>query len=217
MTQTHRRLCALALAAAGIGAAPVVLAQSTAPVDQSSSTRSSGGMSASGDGYSILPFTRRGYWGVSLGQSNYKNPCGSALFSCDDSDLSGRIYTGGMFNDWLGLEAAYVNMGKVDRAGGSTDTHGINLSLVGRVPLGQFNAFAKAGTTYSRTEVSSAALSGVASGSEKGWGGSYGLGVGWDFTSSSGLVLEWERHDIRFPGDVKDPVESATIGYIQRF
>lgn len=206
------RLCAALLAGAGIAvAAPSALAQGTG------TPPASGSRATSGEGYSILPGTRRGYWGINLGQSKYKQPCGSALFGCDDSELSGKIYTGGMFNDWLGLEAGYLNMGKVDRAGGSTEAQGINLSVVGRVALGQFNAFAKAGGTYGQTKVSSNAVSGVASGKERGWGESFGAGVGFDITPTSGVVLEWERHKFEFAGGVDEPVEQTTIGYVHRF
>jgi OmpA-OmpF porin, OOP family len=217
MTKPHlrSRLCAALLAGAGIAVAtPSVLAQGTGTTPPASGSRTS---ASAGEGYSILPMTRRGYVGINLGQSKYKQPCGSALFGCDDSELSGKIYTGGMFNEWLGAEVGYLNMGKVDRAGGSTEAHGLNLSLVGRVALGQFNAFAKAGGTYGQTKVSSNATSGVASGKERGWGGSVGAGVGYDLTPTSGIVLEWERHEFEFAGGVKDPIEQTTIGYVHRF
>ena len=69
-----------------------------------------------------------------------------------------------MFTQYLGAEFGYVNLGKMRRGGGSTKAHGLNVSLVGRVPLGAFNVFGKLGTTYSRTEVSASALSGIATG-----------------------------------------------------
>jgi len=170
------------------------------------------------DGYSILPWTRRGYIGINLGQSDYGDfGCGGGGFGCDDNDTRVHVYTGGMFNDWLGLEIGYLNEGKVDRAGGGTRSEGGNISLVGRVPLGAFNVFAKGGATYGRTKVSADALSGVTAGSRRGWGGSYGVGAGFDFTPSSGVVLEWSRHAFRVPGGGRRDVDGTSIGYVHRF
>jgi OOP family OmpA-OmpF porin len=210
MKYSYRRLCA-ALAGAGLVAAVPAAWSQTTPSDRGPSAGSAS------DGYSLLPWTRRGYVGINLGQSKYKTGCGTPGFACDDSDTSGRIYTGGMFSEYLGAEIGYLHMGRVERAGGRTDAQGLNLSLVGRVPIGAFNVFAKGGATYGRTRVSSDLLSGVPSGTEKGWGRSYGVGAGYDFTPRSGVVLEWERHRFDFAGDVKDDVESTTLGYVHRF
>jgi OmpA-OmpF porin, OOP family len=209
MKLTHRQCCAAVAAGVGIAAmAPIVHAQTSAQGTPPS---------VQARGYSLLPFTHDGYVGVNLGKSQFKTPCGATGFPCEDSDTSGRIYTGGMFNRYLGLELGYLHMGRIDRAGGRSDAQGLNLSLVGRAPMGAFNAFAKGGATYGRTHVSSDVLSGVSAGTEKGWGPSYGVGVGYDLSQESGIVLEWERHQFRFAGGLKDDVESTTLGFVRRF
>jgi OmpA-OmpF porin, OOP family len=182
-----------------------------------SGTRSRGMYDNSGNNFSLLPYTRKGYVGISAGKSNYDNPCGTGGFSCSDPDAALRLYTGGMFNDYIGLEAAYLHMGRADRGGGRTQAQGLNLSVVGKLPLGMFNVFAKGGTTYGRTKVSANALSGLPTGNDSGWGPSYGAGVGYDITPTSGLVLEWERHDFHYSGAGKENATNTSIGYVHRF
>jgi OOP family OmpA-OmpF porin len=222
-----RSLLSLALLA-GLAASPSLNAQTsnpsgttsgTAPTGTSSGTAGSGvrPLAASNDGYSWLPGTRGGYVGINLGRSEYGLSCGSGNFGCDEARVAGKITTGGMFNDFLGMELGYLHMGRADRAGGRTDAQGLNASLVGRVPFGAFNAFAKGGATYGRTHVSANGLAGVPTGTGSGWGKSYGAGVGYDFNRTSGIVLEWERHDFRFRGLGKREVDSTTVGYMHRF
>jgi len=183
---------------------------------QSAGTGSAYGSSA--DAYSILPFTRRGYVGLNIGRPELNVGCGTGDYTCDDPDVSGYFYTGGLVNDWLGAEVGYFNSGKADRAGGRTRSQGLNLSAVFRAPLGQFNVFGKVGAMYGETKVSTGPLSNVTSGTERGWGPVYGAGVGFDFTPSSGVVLEWQRHEFRYPGGGgRQDVDNTSVGYVYRF
>jgi OmpA-OmpF porin, OOP family len=213
-TRCPRGLLPLALAAALATAATMSVAQ-TGP---GSDGRSSATSSSRGEGWSVLPWTRRGYVGLNVGRSDYGDLACGVGFSCDDSGTRGHVYTGGYFNDWLGMEVGYMNEGKVDRSGGSTRAEGINLSLVGRVPLGSsFNAFGKVGSTYGRTRVSASPLSGITEGRERGWGPSFGIGAGFDFTNGSGIVLEWSRNDYHVPGGGRSNIDGASLGYVHRF
>lgn len=190
-----------------IGLATVAVLATAAAQAQSSSSSS---------GYSVLPWTQQGYVGLNIGKPDYNNSCGSGP-TCDDPDAALHVYTGGMFNEWLGLELGYLNMGRADRAGGRTRAHGINLSLVGRIPVGPVNLFAKGGATYGRTEVSADLLSGVSSGKGRGTGLSVGAGVGYDFNRNSSVVLEYGRHDFHFAGVGRKAVDLTSIGYVHRF
>lgn len=168
-------------------------------------------------GMSVLPYTQQGYVGLNLGAADFSTRCGSSVYSCDNPDVALHLYTGGMFNEWLGLELGYINSGNADRAGGRTKAHGANISLLARVPIGPVHLFAKGGTTYGRTSVSADLLSGVPTGKARGWGSSYGGGVGWDFGANSTVVAEWNRTEYRFAGVGREPVETASIGYVWRF
>lgn len=170
----------------------------------------------SGSDYSLLPWTRRGYVGLNIGKPDYQGDCPTG-FSCDDANARAHLYTGGFVNDWLGAELGYQYEGKADRAGGTMRAEGINLSLVLHAPLGQFHLYGKVGGLYARTKVSADALSGVSTGKETGWGSSVAIGAGFDFTPSSGVVLELARNRYRFAGDVRENIDSANIGYVHRF
>ncbi|MBK9133501.1 MAG: outer membrane beta-barrel protein [Betaproteobacteria bacterium] len=172
-----------------------------------------------GGGWSLLPGTQSGYVGINVGKPDFDDVgCGSAAFPCSDPDARFHVYTGGLINGWLGAEIGYVYEGRADRGGGDVRAEGLNLSAVARLPIGAFNAFAKGGVTYGRVRVSADPASLVPTGSRRGWGPSYGAGVGWDFSPSSGLVLEWARHEYRFPGaGGRTDIDSMSLGYVHRF
>ena len=171
-----------------------------------------------GSDYSLLPYTKRGYVGLNLGQSDYGDQsCGVGGFTCDDGGVAGTVYTGGMFNDWLGLELGYLHMGRAERAGGRMEAQGLNVSLLARLPLQQFSVFAKGGTTYGRTKVTADPLALVPTGKDSGWGASYGAGVGLDVTPNASVVLEWARHDFHFAGTGKQDVSLTSLGLKYRF
>jgi len=168
---------------------------------------------ASANRVSYLPYTSAGYVGVAVGQSKYKVGNGTGLYSSDDKDTAFKLYGGGMFNQNFGLELGYVNFGEIDRAGGNTKAHGLNLSLVGKAPVGdRFDVFGKLGTTYGWTRTSSAAGSGVRGGKEDGFGVSYGVGASYYFTPQVAATLEWERHDMKFAGTGRDGIQAVTVG-----
>lgn len=170
------------------------------------------------DGYSLLPYTKKGYVGVSLGRADYGLPCGPSAHPCDDkSKIAGKIYTGGMFNEMFGLEIGYIHMGAVERGGGKTHSQGVNASLVGRIPLNAFSVFAKVGATYGRTRIRSAPDSNLPGGDDSGLGASYGIGASLDMNPKSAIVLEWERHDFQMAGRGREPVQAISLGYLHRF
>lgn len=167
---------------------------------------------------SWLPYTRNGYVGLGVGRSHYLTSCGTSGLRCDDSSQAGHVYVGGLFNPYLGTEFGYLHMGNADRAGGTTRAQGINLSLVGRLPLtAGFSVFGKLGTTYGRTRVDGLPGTGVVGGKESGWGPSYGLGLSVDFSNNWSGVLEWQRHRFQFPGNDRDSVRSTSLGLKYHF
>lgn len=175
-------------------------------------------ISTGGTGRTVMPYAGSGYVGLNLGRPEYDLACGRGGFACDDPDASVHIYTGGMFNQWLGGEIGYLRMGDMDRQGGTTRGHGINLSLIGRWPVSQsFNLFAKVGGTYSRTDITTSAASLEASGDASGWGLSYGVGVGYDFPNDWSIVLQWDRHEMKFAGRGRENADAASIGVRYRF
>jgi len=194
--------------AAGAGACMALLLALPAQAQSSSDSGFMGGRS------SLLPYTASGYVGVNGGVSDYGGDCLTG-FGCDDTDRAFKIYTGGMFNQWLGAEVGYLHMGTVDRNGGSTRAHGLNASLVGNIPVSeQFMVYGKVGITYGRTNTSAPA--GVPSGTESGWGPSWGFGAGFNITPQWAVVLDWDQHRFDFPGGT-DRVSATTVGVRLKF
>jgi OOP family OmpA-OmpF porin len=163
--------------------------------------------------HSLVPANGRGYVGLSLGHSRYSAPCGPAVFACDSTDNSVQIAAGNMVGNFWGVELGYLDMGRISRGGGTTRARGLDLSLVGKAPLWQsLGVFGKLGTTYGRTETSASPGSTLPTGSESGFGLSYGAGVSYDFTPQLSATLGWDSHDFRFAGTGRDPVRATSLG-----
>ncbi len=200
----------LLVAGVALGAALSAQAQTT-------TTTTTGGGGLDPNRSSWIPYTHSGYIGLNAGRSDFSNGC-VAGFRCDEKDTMGKIYLGGYFTPNFGAEIGYTDMGDAQMAGGRTSAQGINLSLVGRVPVGErFSLFGKLGTTYGRTRVSALPGTGVVSGKESGWGPAYGVGVNWDITSNWSAVLEWERARYRFAGGGREGVSATSLGVRYNF
>ena len=162
---------------------------------------------------SLVPGKGRGYIGLSLGRSHYTSSCGATSFSCDSNGNAVEISVGSMLGNFWGVELGYLDMGRISRGGGTTRARGLDLSLVGKTPVWEaLGVFGKVGTTYGRTETTADAGSTTATGSERGFGLSYGAGVSYDFTPQLSATLALESHDFRFAGGARDPVRSTSLG-----
>lgn len=204
MKKIHRVLSSLVLGAAAVAGSLTVQAQISSP--------------SSGPGSSAWYTPGSAYLGFNAGRSNYRQGCGTGVVNCGSKDEAYSIYGGSMFSSNFGLELGYLDMGNIDRGGGTTQAHGINLSLIGKVPLSPtWGLFGKVGSTYGRTSVSSTPGSGVTSGDEDGFGLSLGAGVSFDFSDRWSAVLQWERHDFKFSGSGRDNVNATTLGLKYRF
>jgi opacity protein-like surface antigen len=147
-----------------------------------------------------------------VGRSDYSLGNGIGVWESNQGDTSYGIHVGSYFSHNFGVELGYIDFGSIARAGGRTKSDGINLSLIGKMPLNPaFNLLGKLGTTYSRTEVTSGIGSGVAEGSENGWGLSYGLGVEYIFTPQWSAVLQYESQKMKFAGDRDERVGNTSV------
>lgn len=173
----------------------------------------SSGTGASGRNSSMFGGGGRNAIGLNIGTSTFRLSCGSGLFGCEDNDRFVNLYGRSMTGKFWGAEIGFVDMGNVNRGGGETRAQGINLSLVGEYPLSQsFNAFGKVGTTYGRTSTTSVFSSGVGSGTEKGFGLSYGVGLSYDFTDRFTGVVGWDSHNFDFAGSGREAVRATSLG-----
>lgn len=171
--------------------------------------------------YSWLPFTSHGYVGGSIGQATYDDLTCVGGSSCDDEDIGFKIFTGGRIKNILGIELGYINLGEVDVNGGSAKAQGIDLSVVGNLPIGssQFSVFGKIGTTYGWTKTNpgaQAAVLGAPSGKERGFGWNYGVGVNYDLNRNWAIRGEWERRRFEFVDNDKD-IDLLSVGFNYKF
>lgn len=202
MPASARFFLSLGFFAAAAGAVPVLAQSGSEPSARAGSWPGSG----------------HGYLGLNLGRSQYRVGCGLATFGCDSADNAFHLYAGTRVGNFWGVEAGLLDMGRMARGGGRTRAQGLNLSLVGRAPLGaSWSLFGKLGTTYGRTETSAVAGSGVAAGSETGFGLSYGGGLSYDLTPRLSATLGWDSHDFRFAGGGRDPVRATSLGLQYRY
>lgn len=157
------------------------------------------------------------YADFNIGRSDYSLDNGFGFPDRDDGDTAYSAHIGSYFNENFGLELGYTDFGSINRAGGETSARGISLSLVGKYPITpEFNVLGKIGTTYSDTDVSSRDPA-VASGSENGFGVSYGMGVEYAFTPQWSALLQYESHKMKFAGGADERIGMTSIGVRYRY
>jgi OmpA-OmpF porin, OOP family len=200
MTSTLRAFSHGLAAIAALGIATGACAQSS----QSSLSREIGN-SSSQAGKSFID--------LAIGKSTYNTSCGNlAGLSCSRGTTSYSLTAGNMITDNVGIELSALNFGNTDRAGGSVIARGLNLSAVGRVPLGDVFAIeGKIGPTYGVTKVSAPAMAGIESGKARGVG--LGYGVALDVNVARGIhgSVGWEQHDFKFAGQGRSAVSNITL------
>ena len=201
--KSHRIISTLFVAAASLAVASGAQAQS--------STSSTTDYTLYGSGNS--------YIGFNAGLTDYTLNDGTGVFGSDKRSTTYNLYAGSYFRESnLGMEFGYTNFGSVSRAGGTTKADGLNLSLIGRMPLGSsFNLLGKVGTTYSRTDVSSAPGSGVTAGSEAGFDWSYGVGAEYAFNRQWSGVLQYDYVYAKYAGGIRDSIRVSSLGVRYRY
>ena len=192
----------------GLCVAVASLAVAAGAHAQSSSSGSSS--SASNSRYS----SGNSYVGLSAGTTDFKLGNGTGLYGAESRNTAYSIYGGSYFRDSnLGMELGYTDFGRINRAGGTTKADGINLSLIGRLPMGSsFNLLGKVGGLYSRTDVSTGVGSGVTAGSTNDLDWTYGVGLEFAFARQWSAVLQYDENFMKFAGSARDKVTNLALG-----
>lgn len=134
------------------------------------------------------------------------------LFPCELPEGPGYAYAGSMLGNHWGVELGYLSIGGADRSGAAR-TQGLNLSLVGRLPVAQsVGLFGRVGTTYGRPDAPAALAAG-----EGGFGLSYGAGLSLDFSPALSATLGFDSHGLRMPGSARDTVRATSLGLSYRY
>ncbi len=166
-------------------------------------------------------FTERaGYVELGVGTSDFSRvPSGAIGFDNDHGGTAYRISIGNyLFSPQWGLEGGYDDLGSVHRAGGTSSADAFHLHLIGRAPLGAaWNLLGKLGTTYGRTNVSSAAGAEITAGSEREFGWSYGVGLELTLAAPWSGVLQYDEHTLTFPGSGAERVSTTTLALRYHF
>ena len=153
--------------------------------------------------YSWIPMTTEGYVAGNVGQSSFDTNC-TGPHACDDTGIGFKLTAGGMYRKGIGIEASFLNLGKAEASGGAMRAQGIDLSVVGSVPITNvLSAFAKIGVTYGWTKLTSAAP-GAATGDERGFGLSYGAGLAFNVARRWDVIGEWDHYRFAFAGADND-------------
>ena len=187
--------------------AAVMMSAAAAAQAQSNSNSTMGSMYTPGSSYV----------GFNAGRSDFKLGNGTGFLPFGTKDNAYSIYAGSYFNPNFGLKLGYIDFGRISRGTGTTRAKGANLSLVGKLALNDtFSLTGRVGGTYSRSDVSSAFGSGIASGKESGLGASYGVGGEYAFNNNWAAVVQYDEHDVRFISG-KENINVVSVGLKYRF
>lgn len=162
--------------------------------------------------------------GVSVGQANYDLTCPAAS-RCDDTDTAWKIYGGLEVNEYISMEAGYLNLGEAKVSGaeyGTAEVHGMTLQVIGNYAINpSFSLIGRGGMNILNLE-KNGTIAGTPNNNvgdtDVAW--SLGLGAQYNLTKSVGLRAEWERYfkvgDEDTTGEVDIDLVSASIVYTFR-
>lgn len=139
----------------------------------------------------------------------------------DGKDTGIKFFGGYQFTRNIGIELAYVDLGKARYSGlffgapvtgGTVKTTGFNVSAVGTLPLNAgFSLFAKAGLFSWQAKARDVTGGVPFSGTDDGADLSLGLGAAYDVTRNFSVRAEWEQFE------AVDNVSLLSLGFAFRF
>jgi hypothetical protein len=148
------------------------------------------------------------YIGGSIGQANVEVEDG--LSQVDGDDTGFKFIVGVRPLDWLAVEASYVDFGEVRDGGLTAEADGISAFVVGFLPFGPVDAFAKAGMINLDATVGLDGVGDVFSEDSRDF--AYGVGVQFRLLSL-GVRAEYEVFDV----DRVDDLNMLSIGVTYTF
>lgn len=172
---------------------------------------------AEGSVIGAWPGRAQGAPGLNLARARYALPCSLGSFLCSDEERRPALLGGTARSDRWSVEMGYVQLSRLER-GGAARAEGLNVSLVGKAPLGSsWGLYGKLGTTLGRTDTAAMGAGPAQPGSESGFGFSYGAGVSWALSRRTTATLGWDSYDFRFAGGGRDPVRATSLGLQWRY
>lgn len=152
-------------------------------------------------------------------------------FSDNEDDLGFKLFGGYQFNRYLAIEGGYFNLGSFDftaqtdppgSLSGDIDVDGINLDLVGLLPLrDKLSLFARLGANHAQADTNFTGDGGVQienkSFSERSTNFKFGVGGQWAIHRKAGLRLEAERYRIEDGAGNEGDIDLLSLGLVVRF
>ncbi|MBC7604911.1 MAG: outer membrane beta-barrel protein, partial [Ramlibacter sp.] len=156
---------------------------------------------------------------------------GVSSFTSDDKDKGGKIYGGFRLNRNLAIEGGYFDLGRFDyqyntvpagTLSGSSHPRGVNLDVVGIVPLGdRFSVFGRVGGAYveSNTSYNRSGAVGAVTPGDDGFNLrlKYGVGAQYAFSERLSVRAELERYRVTVPIRHRSRVDMASVGLVYYF
>jgi len=168
------------------------------------------------------------YVGAGVGKFNVKiddvDDTDEAVQKLDDDDNSWKLFGGYRFNPYIGVELAYIDFGGPEdsiESSGSSGDYKVEISgfapyVIGTLPLGPVELFAKAGYYFYDVDISADLddLGGnVFESSDSDEDFLYGFGVGATFLEHLHARLEYEKID----SDAVDDADALWLSAAWRF
>lgn len=133
-----------------------------------------------------------GYIGAGLGRVDVNDS------DFEDEDTSAKVYLGGKFGPYLGVEASVNDFGDSSTDVSEWELNGTTLALVGFLPFNERVAlFLKLGNLWWEADASLAGADDDFDGSER-FGG---IGAQFNFTDNFAMRLEYERYKVEIDED----------------
>lgn len=175
-----------------------------------------------------LPLTAlaQAYTGVSIGQSQFEIDC-SGTTHCDRTGVAYKLFGGYMVNHNFAIEAVAYEQGKASFTATDPTLGDVAGSYRGR-GLGAFalliapysnklGLFGKVGFINTRIKLdATSSNAGPTRHTERHTHMAWGVGAGYDFTTSVGVRLELERARVKFL-DAKSDIDMVTASALYRF
>lgn len=131
----------------------------------------------------------------------------------DDSKVGGKLFYGYNFNQNVGLELGYGNLGSYTISGVSVKAYALYADVVGTYPLANsFSLLGRVGVA----RVHGKASAGGVSGSENDVNFKIGAGLQYDISPTLAVRGEWERYKADFTG-VKTTANAFNVGLSYKF
>ena len=149
----------------------------------------------------------------------------------DNRDIGYKLFSGYQINPNFAVEGGFFDLGRFGYGSttiptgtfnGSTRVRGLNLDLLGMVPLSErLSAFARIGAAYARSRANFSSTGavpfGTSSSTRNGTDLKYGLGLQYALTDALALRGEVERYRINDPLRNRGNVNMVSLGLIYRF